>query len=161
MHADEGGKSFYFLKANTCRARDAPKKNERTQSGDDDDVTSHAHTALFLYVFRYILYIYFIKYIFIYIVYRDDDEVARSWVITSPERRSTLVIHCGRRRRFYILPTADASAPPPLMVNYKYAIKPCRVVLGGIPRALRTGTRYYIRPAPPSLFVAGAQIPRV
>lgn len=66
----EGGEVFTFLKANTCRAR---AKKRRKNSGRCD-VTLYGR--------------------------RRRRRTARAgWVITSPERRSTLVIHCGRRRR--------------------------------------------------------------
>lgn len=47
-----GGESFYFLKANTCRASNKHRrKNERTR--DDDDVTS-----LYIHAQLYVMYIY-------------------------------------------------------------------------------------------------------
>lgn len=115
------------------------------------------------------------------------DEAARAvrdWVITSQERRSTLVIHCGRRRRLhalyiYTLSSAALSrrriaiytsaatittAAAALMVNYKYAIKPCRARVSSSPTVvypLRAPYRHMICVPAPSSFVAGAQIPRV
>lgn len=51
----KGEKTFYFLKANTCRPRDVLKKNERTWCWRRCDVTrAYSSTLLYTYIYKYI-----------------------------------------------------------------------------------------------------------